>query len=96
MKKNDIINRFLLMDLGEKERREKLQEEREKKGTCEFCCSKKNVKWRHSATAYHWDKSRDLEDPNRKLFMCDECAKDYNAHWDDRWNDYYSMVYGYG
>ena len=41
-------------------------------------------------TAYHWDGKG--EDPNRPLWLCEECADEYVSYWQDRWHDYYESV----
>ena len=39
-------------------------------------------------TAYDWNGKG--EDPNRNPVLCESCADEYNEHWDDMWNEYYS------
>ena len=103
---NDIKDRFALLILEtaqeEKERRSKEKTAREKElkkieeigiceGWCGPCDNKKGVSWISSMTYYFWDIDKyPLEDPNRELFFCPGCAKDYTEGWTDRWNDYYS------
>ena len=39
-----------------------------------------------SRTAYSWDGKG--EDPNRPFPLCDACAEEHHAHWDDMWRTY--------
>lgn len=55
---------------------------------CERCEETKGVKIEDSRTAYHWDGKGD--DPNRPLLLCRSCANEHHAHWDERWDEYYS------
>jgi hypothetical protein len=83
------------------ERRAKEAEIRNKKlakiedyGYCEGmfheCRSKKNVEWIPASTCYRWDKEKDPEEnPNRDIFLCPVCAKEYTSHWDEMWSEYY-------
>jgi hypothetical protein len=78
------------------ERKKKLQEI-EDKGFCEYCgkMSYKDdiVKWCKAATCYHWDiEKHPEEDPNRKLFLCEICEKEYYDHWNEMWNEYYYTI----
>jgi hypothetical protein len=81
------FTRFDLMDVGQEELRRILQSERQKKGYCEYCSSTKDVKWRQAATAYYWDDILTLEDPNRRLFLCDECSEMYYDYWNEMWKN---------
>ena len=87
----------------EKERRAKQKKEREGKlqeiedrGVCEYCQGqgskyKNNPEWVGSMTAYHWDMDKDPEcDPNRKMFLCSDCAEEDHMYWQGRWDDYHS------
>ena len=44
-------------------------------------CNNKGVKRRQN-TAY-------VEDERNWVFMCDECAKINDEHWQELWDDYY-------
>lgn len=78
--------RFYYIDFDYEAKRENLQKERECKGICEYCEKQTGTeKWRGAATAYDWDTFHYLEDPNRSLFMCDECAEAYYDHWNAMW-----------
>lgn len=58
---------------------------------CEFCEEDKpDVAYRPAMTAYHWDGKG--EDPNRDIVLCDDDWEDYRAYWQERWDEYYSMV----
>jgi hypothetical protein len=58
---------------------------------CECCEQEKpDVVPRPAMTAYHWD--GEGEDPNRDVFLCDEDWEEYRAYWQERWDEYYSMV----
>lgn len=82
----------------ERDRRNREQLERLRKlqeiddtGICEFCPQTKNIEWIPAMTRYHWDIDKEpLEDPNRSIFLCPRCSSEYNANWQDRWDDYYS------
>ena len=88
-----VYNAYL-MDVGQEELREKLQADREAKGCCEYCSAIEQVEWRGAATAYPWDQIKVLEDQNRKLFLCEECADEYYYHWQEMWDwqEMYSNV----
>lgn len=58
---------------------------------CEHCNEKKPcVKQRPAMTAYHWDGKG--ENPNSDPVLCNPCWEDYRAYWQERWDEYYSMV----
>lgn len=104
-----MTNRFDILifeDAQEqKDRRRKEAESREKKlakiekvGCCEGfegrCDNRKDVKWTPARTFCSWNKGKEpSEDPNRDIFLCDTCEKNYHEHWDDMWNDYYVGTY---
>ena len=45
-------------------------------------------------TRYHWDIDKEpLEDPNRKLFLCEECDQEYYELWNNQWEEYYATQY---
>ena len=106
---SDIGDRFELLILEtaqeQKERRLKEQKEREKRlkeiedyGRCEGfmyeCRNKKGVEWIGAATRYEWDVDKyPLEDPNRKLFLCEQCADEYMEYWNEMWDSYYGACY---
>jgi predicted transcriptional regulator len=89
----DINDRFdiLLFDtISEiKEKREKLLKDIEAKGVCEFCGTKENISLFCSRTHYPCDVYQEI-DPNRDLFLCECCGKEYNYNWDEQWAEYYS------
>lgn len=61
------------------------------KAKCEHCGKEsEDVKERSSMTSYDWDGKG--EDPNRAGELCDGCAEDYRAYWQERWDEYYSSV----
>lgn len=81
--------------LKEKKHRLKRLKEIENRGHCEgfwgLCESKKEATWIVSMTRYSWDiDKKPIEDPNRDLFLCSDCEKEYNDHWQERWEDYYN------
>jgi hypothetical protein len=52
---------------------------------------KNNVSWIPSMSHYYWDIDKfPLEDPNRDLFLCENCAKLFNEHWQEKWEEYYN------
>lgn len=62
---------------------------------CEFCDGRHHeqtseAKPRSAMTAYHWDGTGD--NPNADVVLCDECWEDYRSYWQERWDEYYSMV----
>lgn len=58
---------------------------------CECCAKdKSDVAPRPAMTAYHWDGKG--ENPNRDVALCDEDWEDYRAYWQERWDEYYSMI----
>ena len=58
---------------------------------CECCKEEReDVKSRPAMTAYHWDGTGDS--PNADVVLCDPCWEDYRAYWQERWDEYYSMV----
>ncbi|MHA1470839.1 MAG: hypothetical protein ACTSSP_09805, partial [Candidatus Asgardarchaeia archaeon] len=64
-------------------------------GCCEGyfyeCHGRENLSWVSSRTMYTWDVDKEpLEDPNRSYFLCPTCDSQYNEHWQERWDDYYS------
>jgi hypothetical protein len=99
-----MLSRFDLLifeDAREqKERREKQQKEREKRlkeieelGSCEGfegkCENKQDIEWTPARTFYSWNVDEEpLEDPNRDIFLCDNCYKGYNDYWDETWKEY--------
>ncbi len=85
---SEEVSRFEIMDLWTDEEREKLQLEREKAGCCEYCGSNKNPTWTQSMTAYHWDRLKTMESPNRSLFLCFECYNEYMEYWSNMWEEY--------
>jgi len=99
-KLDPIDNRFEILDLyssrreKEKKEREKKLEEIENEGVCEFCQGresnyKNNPEWVGSMTAYHWDMDKEpLNDPNRKNFLCSDCAEENHLYWQERWDEY--------
>lgn len=98
--RKENISRFKILDLNIdldtslNKKREDLQRKREEKGCCEHCGSKENVSWIFSRTQYVWHNSVfdpywELENPNRKLFLCENCAAEYNDYYDEMWQDYY-------
>ena len=80
----------------QKKDRERRLQETEDRGECEFCGGqrpdyKNDSKWVGPMTAYHWDMDKDpFADPNRKLFLCSDCAEEDHMYWQERWDDYYS------
>lgn len=55
------------------------------------CCGATgNMSWRPAVTAYHWDGKG--KDPNRDLYLCDNCAEDYYDYYDGLWQDYYGGI----
>ena len=60
-----------------------------KVGGCEQCQSQ-TAFLRPGRTAYDTSKI-DLEtegDPNGPVYLCDQCAKEFNDYWDEMWNEY--------
>lgn len=102
----DSDERYEILDLenaGEKKaRRNKQHLQRKAKykkiedhGICEGfegpCLETREVSWIGPSTSYPWDKDKDpLNDPNRRLFMCEQCAAGYYDHWKEMWTDYYN------
>ena len=61
---------------------------------CEGCGTKdKPRSWISGLTAYHSDLPRDHPDhPNRNVYLCEECEKQYTEHWTSMWDEYYNSV----
>ena len=75
----------------ESKHREKMHEETEEEGLCEYCRRDRPAKWEDGRTFYSWNKDKDpLHDPNRSIFLCKYCALEYTESMTERWNDYYS------
>ena len=59
---------------------------------CESC-GKPYASYIVSQTAYPYKgKKNSYKDPNRKLMLCDECAKEYCDYWHEQWNEYYHSL----
>ncbi|MCK4499612.1 hypothetical protein KAU11_03895 [Candidatus Babeliales bacterium] len=41
--------------------------------------------WQSSRTEYHWDGKG--SDPNAPVMLCEECAAEHHAHWDEMWSE---------
>lgn len=84
------------------ERRAKEAESRKKKfadieslGYCEgftvYCYCKDELSWVYPRTSFSWDKDKyPHNDPNRKIFLCRNCAEACESYWYDQWQEYYS------
>jgi hypothetical protein len=35
------------------------------------------------------DRKLEEGDPNKDLWLCDDCAHEYNSYWDDMWSEYW-------
>jgi len=89
----------------EEESRKKKLAKIERLGYCEgaycegayregVCNNKDDLDWYSARTFYSWNKDKNpLEDPNRDLFLCPLCAKEYNEYWDEMWKEYYEGTY---
>jgi len=85
------------MDLGQYEYFKQKYKDIEKKGICEYKeyynCENNKPRWITAATRYHFDIYDFLkwkENPNRDLFLCQECEEEYYAHWEEMWTEYYA------
>ncbi|UTC29918.1 hypothetical protein BAJUN_03160 [Bajunvirus bajun] len=58
-------------------------------GGCENCGSFYGVHQPGSMTCYVWDPKSGEPDPN-KVWLCTDCAEDYEEYWSDRWAEYNS------
>lgn len=53
---------------------------------CSHCGREdETTKQRESMTQYAW--SGEGADPNDPGELCDECAEEYRAYWQERWDD---------
>ena len=58
---------------------------------CEKCGHEgKDVVDTPSQTRYLWDST--MENPNRDLVLCLECAEEYTRNMDAQWAEYYSSI----
>jgi hypothetical protein len=53
---------------------------------CEQCDSTNDVREESGRSAYHFEGVRESkDDPNRKRWLCRECAADWRVYWDEMW-----------
>lgn len=56
---------------------------------CEACKDVgEEVRWYAAMTAYHWDKEKQKEDPNRDVLLCPHCWTEYERFWTSQWDEY--------
>jgi len=48
-------------------------------------CGKNGAQRRRQNSAY-------VDDNKNFATLCDDCQEDANEYWQERWNDYYSMI----
>jgi hypothetical protein len=57
---------------------------------CMSCGSTEDVELENSRTCYHFEGNiHSLDNPNRPIPLCRECAKEHHEYWDGMWADYY-------
>jgi hypothetical protein len=57
---------------------------------CENCGTTDMVELEDSRTCYtHGTIDDGPEDPNRRVALCRDCAKEHHDNWDAMWSDYY-------
>lgn len=60
---------------------------------CENCGFRGNYKPTRAMTAYHWNREKDEEDPNRDLILCQNCQGEYQEFWAAQWKEYNDLRY---
>lgn len=55
-------------------------------------CNKTGAKFWPAMTAYHWNKEKTDDDPNRDVFLCELCHEEYVEYWTEMWAEYNNSI----